>query len=65
MRSIYRRRVIFPSSDMLISWTEYLEWEVDPSEIEKISERHTQAEQKLDAMVAFEERFQGCYIVLD
>lgn len=29
IRSIYRRRVIFPTSDMQLTWDEYKEWETD------------------------------------
>ena len=33
IRSIYRRRVIFPTSDMLMTWNEYQEWETDSAEL--------------------------------
>ena len=42
---------------MLLTWTEYNEWETNPSEIQKITERHNQAQLKLDSMVNFEEKF--------
>jgi hypothetical protein len=57
IRSIYRRRVIFPTSDMLLTWKDYCKWEIDPSEVERIRDRHDQALKKLDAMVNFEEKF--------
>ena len=65
VRSIYRRRVIFPTSDMLLTWEDYCQWEIDPSEVERIQDRHDQALKKLDAMVNFEEKFQAAYLELD
>ncbi len=58
VRSIYRRRVIFPTSDMLVTWNEYKDWESDPAEIARLQDRHDQAVAKIDQMVTFEEQFQ-------
>lgn len=65
IRSIYRRRSIFPTEDMLLVWDDYLQWETDPSEIERVQERHDQAKQKIDDIVNFEEKFQQAYVELD
>ena len=40
IRSIYRRRVIFPTSDMLLTWNEYQEWETDLEELARVGERY-------------------------
>jgi hypothetical protein len=32
IRSIFRRRVIFPTSDMLMAWEDFKEWEEDKNE---------------------------------
>ena len=42
---------------MLLTWEDYCQWELDPSEVERIQDRHDQALKKLDAMVNFEEKF--------
>ena len=42
---------------MLLTWEDYCQWETDPSEVERIRDRHDQALKKLDGMVNFEEKF--------
>jgi hypothetical protein len=42
---------------MLLTLEDYCQWETDPSEVERIRDRHDQALKKLDAMVNFEEKF--------
>jgi hypothetical protein len=49
---------MFPTSDMLLTWNEYVEWEKDESEVSRVQERYMQAQQKIDLMVNFEEKFQ-------
>jgi hypothetical protein len=49
---------MFPTSDMLLTWNEYVEWEKDESEVSHVQERYMQAQQKIDLMVNFEEKFQ-------
>lgn len=61
VRSIYRRRVMFPTSDSLITWNEYCEWERDEAEKLRVEQRHKQASEKIDTMVTFEERFQEAF----
>jgi hypothetical protein len=65
IRSIYRRRVMFPTSDMLMTWGEYQEWEVDSTELARVKERYEQATAKIDVMVNFEEKFQQAYMASD
>jgi hypothetical protein len=40
VRSIYRRRVIFPTADSVLTWNEYGDWEKDRDEFAKVEERH-------------------------
>jgi hypothetical protein len=61
VRSIYRRRVMFPTSDSLLTWNEYCEWEQDEGEKLRVQQRHEQASEKIDTMVTFEERFQEAF----
>lgn len=56
---------MFPTSDMLLTWNEYVEWEKDESEVSRVQERYMQAQQKIDLMVNFEEKFQQAYVDLD
>jgi hypothetical protein len=61
IRSIYRRRVMFPTADMLFAWNEYDEWETDREEFNRVKERHEAAKLMLDAWVNFEEKFQEAF----
>ena len=50
---------------MLLTWDEFREWEIDPSEVARVQDRHDQAQKKLDSMVNFEEKFQAAYLELE
>lgn len=56
---------MFPTSDAVLTWNEYCEWETDKAELSRVQERHEQAEEKIDLMVNFEEKFQQAFIELD
>lgn len=65
IRSIYRRRLILPTSDMLTTWSEYQQWETDQVELGKCQERNLQAQGKIESVVAFEEKFQAAYMEIE
>eukprot|EP00347_Sterkiella_histriomuscorum_P009820 403339762 len=65
IRSIYRRRVIFPTSDMFDAWSEYEQWETDQDELLRNKERYLQANEKINAITNFEENFQIAYQELE
>ena len=65
IRSIYRRRVMFPTADSIITWNEYSEWEQDEAEKLRVKQRHEQASAKIEQMVGFEENFQQAFSQLE
>ena len=40
IRSIFRRRCYFPTSELAEAWTEYEAWEQDHTELLKVKQRH-------------------------
>ncbi|CDW90873.1 squamous cell carcinoma antigen recognized by t-cells 3 [Stylonychia lemnae] len=65
IRSIYRRRAILPTMDMLVIWDEYVKWETDQEELQKVQQKYLEAQNRIDIVTNFEERFQNAYADLE